>query len=55
MLPLITGRIADLFGLRTGMCLLYVTFCWVFAISLWPKPLIAKQKSGGGKPKSIAE
>jgi fucose permease len=44
ILPLIIGRTADSFGLRTGMCLLYVTFGWVFAISLWAKPLITNKR-----------
>ena len=31
-MPLIIGRIADSFGLRTGMCMLYLTFGWIFAV-----------------------
>src|ERR1039458_5481230 len=46
IMPLIIGRIADSFGLRTGMCLLYVTFGWVFAVSLWAKPLITRSEFG---------
>src|ERR1035437_7740740 len=46
IMPLIEGRIADSLGLRTGMCMLYVTFGWVFAVSLWAKPLITNQKFG---------
>ncbi len=52
ILPLITGRIADSFGLRTGMCVLYMTFGWIFAISLWAKPLITNQKFGDEKLKT---
>jgi MFS transporter, FHS family, L-fucose permease len=48
-MPLIIGRIADSFGLRTGMCMLYLTFGWIFAVSLWAKPLITNQKFGKGK------
>ena len=44
IIPLITGWLADSFGLRAGMCLLYVSFGWVFAVSLWAKPLITNQK-----------
>jgi fucose permease len=54
IMPLLTGRIADSFGLRTGMCLLYVTFGWIFAVSLWAKPLITNQKFGEGKLGSSA-
>ena len=46
IMPLIMGRIADSFGLRTGMCLLYVTFGWVFSVSLWARPIITNQKFG---------
>jgi fucose permease len=49
IMPLIAGRIADSFGLRTGMCVLYLTFGWVFAVSLWAKPLITNQKFGEAK------
>jgi FHS family L-fucose permease-like MFS transporter len=46
IMPLIIGRIADSFGLRTGMCALYLTFGWIFAVSLWAKPLITNRKFG---------
>jgi fucose permease len=52
IVPLITGRIADSFGLRTGMCLLYLTFGWIFAISLWAKPLITNRRFGEEEPES---
>lgn len=54
VMPLLEGRIADAFGLRTGMCLLYVTFGWVFAVSLWAKPLITNQKFGEAERESSA-
>jgi fucose permease len=54
VMPLLEGRIADSFGLRTGMCLLYVTFGWIFAVSLWAKPLITNQKFGEAKPENSA-
>jgi FHS family L-fucose permease-like MFS transporter len=54
VMPLITGRIADSFGLRIGMCLLYLTFGWVFAVSLWARPLISNQKFGMAKPQTSA-
>jgi len=44
ILPLLIGRVADSFGLRTGMCLLYLSFGWVLAVSFWAKPLIANQR-----------
>jgi fucose permease len=45
ILPLIEGRIADSLGLRTGMCVLYLSFGWVSAVSIWAKPLITNQIS----------
>lgn len=54
IVPLIEGRIADTFGLRTGMCLLYVTFGWVFAVSLWAKPLITNKRLGEEKLQDTA-
>lgn len=44
--PLIIGRIADTFGLRTGMCLLYITFGWVLSVALWARPLITNRRIG---------
>lgn len=46
IMPLIEGRIADAFGLRAGMCVLYFTFGWVFSVSVWARPLINNQKLG---------
>ncbi len=43
ILPLVIGRLADAAGLRAGMCLLYVSFGWVLAVSFWAKPLITNQ------------
>lgn len=47
VMPLLQGRIADTYGLRAGMCVLYVTFGWIFGVSLWARPLISNQKLGG--------
>jgi FHS family L-fucose permease-like MFS transporter len=38
--PVIIGRIGDLFGLRTGMSFLYLTFGCVLSAGFWAKPLI---------------
>ncbi|HVT98360.1 MAG TPA: MFS transporter [Acidobacteriaceae bacterium] len=43
ILPLVIGRLSDTAGLRAGMCILYVSFGWVLALSFWAKPLIANQ------------
>lgn len=54
VMPLLIGQVADSFGLRTGLCLLYLTFGWVFAVSLWAKPLITNKKFGEEKPADCA-
>ncbi len=33
VIPLVIGRLADSFGLRAGMCFLYLSFGWVLAVS----------------------
>ena len=38
--PVIIGRIGDHFGLRTGLCFLYLTFGTVLSVGFWAKPLI---------------
>ena len=40
VVPLIIGRLGDLFGLRAGMAFLYVTFGCVLSVGFWAKPLI---------------
>jgi MFS transporter, FHS family, L-fucose permease len=39
--PVIIGRIGDHFGLRTGLCFLYLTFGCVLSVGFWAKPLIS--------------
>jgi MFS transporter, FHS family, L-fucose permease len=41
--PLIIGHVADAAGLRTGMCLLFLSFGWVLGVSFWARPLIANE------------
>ena len=40
LVPLLIGKLGDLFGLRTGMLALYVTFGVVLSIGFWARPLI---------------
>jgi MFS transporter, FHS family, L-fucose permease len=48
--PVIIGRIGDVFGLRVGMCFLYLTFGGVLSVGFWARPLISNatilQKKG---------
>ena len=39
--PIIIGRLGDMFGLRAGMCFLYLTFGCVLSVGFWAKPLIS--------------
>jgi len=41
VVPLIIGRLGDVFGLRVGMSFLYVTFGCVLSVGFWAKPLIS--------------
>jgi MFS transporter, FHS family, L-fucose permease len=38
--PIIIGHLGDLFGLRAGMCFLYLTFGCVLSVGFWARPLI---------------
>lgn len=40
IVPVVIGSLGDVFGLRAGMCFLYLTFGYVLLISFWAKPLI---------------
>ena len=40
VVPLIVGGLGDLFGLRNGMLVLYLTMGYILSIGFWAKPLI---------------
>jgi FHS family L-fucose permease-like MFS transporter len=40
IVPLIIGRLGDAFGLRSGLCVLYLTFVCVLVIGFWAEPII---------------
>jgi len=40
VVPLLIGKIGDLFGLRAGMGFLYLTFGCVLSVGFWAKPII---------------
>jgi len=44
--PLLIGGLGDLFGLRAGMLLLYVTFGIVLSVGFWARPLIGNAIRG---------
>jgi FHS family L-fucose permease-like MFS transporter len=49
VVPLIIGRLGDLFGLRAGMAFLYLTFGCVLSAGFWAKPLITNATIGDKK------
>jgi fucose permease len=57
LVPLLIGRIGDLYGLRAGMLLLYATFGCVLSVGFWAKPLvqnvIVRTKVGGAVNASV--
>ena len=40
VVPLLIGHFGDLFGLRAGLCLLYLPLLYIFSMGFWAKPLI---------------
>jgi fucose permease len=40
VVPVIIGRLGDIFGLRVGMSFLYLTFGCVLSVGFWAKPII---------------
>jgi fucose permease len=42
-MPLVVGRLGDVFGLRQGMLVLYVTLGYILSIGLWARPLISNK------------
>lgn len=49
VLPLLIGKLGDLFGLRLGLMLLYVTFACVLSVGFWARPIIGNSTVTGGK------
>ncbi len=43
LVPLVIGWLGDRFGLRAGMCFLYLTLGYIASIGLWAKPLITNK------------
>src|SRR5450755_302126 len=40
IMPLVVGLLGDHFGLRSGMCFLYLTLGFILSIGFWAKPII---------------
>ena len=41
--PFLIGSVGDLFGLKTGMMLLFISLSYIFSIGFWAKPLVPNQ------------
>ncbi|HUT07887.1 MAG TPA: MFS transporter [Candidatus Latescibacteria bacterium] len=54
LVPLAIGRLGDLFGLRHGMLILYLTLGYILSIGLWARPLIANETIAMKKKKEAA-
>jgi len=54
LVPLVIGRLGDLFGLRQGMFVLYLTLGYILSIGLWARPLIANETLAMKKKKMEA-
>lgn len=52
ILPLIVGWIGDYFGLRTGMCILFISLSYILSIGFWAKPKVTNKTISLFKKKS---
>jgi len=41
--PLLIGALGDIFGLKTGMYLLFVSLAYILAIGFWANPIITNK------------
>jgi len=46
LVPFAIGRVGDWAGLRTGMCLLYLSFGCVLSVGFWARPVIGNAIAG---------
>ena len=43
IIPLLIGGLGELIGLRSAMCVLFITLGYLFSIGIWAKPLITNK------------
>lgn len=53
VVPLIIGSLGDIFGLRSGMFFLYLTFGYILSIGFWAKPLVSNKTIEFGKKETV--
>jgi FHS family L-fucose permease-like MFS transporter len=51
LMPLVVGRLGDIFGLRQGMFVLYLTLGYILSIGIWARPLITNETIAAKKKK----
>ncbi len=54
VISLLIGWLGDRFGLRWGMCVLYLTLGYIFSIGIWAKPLIPNATRSMDRKKALA-
>jgi FHS family L-fucose permease-like MFS transporter len=54
VVPLIIGRVGDVFGLRVGLMFLYLTLGCVLSVGFWAKPLILNETIGSKRAEARA-
>jgi fucose permease len=42
--PFVIGGIGDIWGLKTGMLLLFLSLSYIFSIGFWAKPLVSNKR-----------
>ncbi len=55
IIPLMVGWLGDHFGLKFGMCFLYLTMGYILSIGFWAKPIITNKTIRIFKRKSITQ
>jgi MFS transporter, FHS family, L-fucose permease len=55
IVPLIVGWLGDHFGLRYGMCFLYLTMGFILSIGFWAKPIITNKTISLRKKKILTK
>ncbi|HUI31652.1 MAG TPA: sugar MFS transporter [Candidatus Acidoferrales bacterium] len=43
VIQVIIGWLGDLFGLRIGMCVIYLTLGYIFSIGIWARPIVTNE------------
>jgi fucose permease len=51
IVPLLVGKLGDLFGLKIGMLVIYLTLAYIISIGFWAKPLVVNATIGSKKKK----